>query len=103
MELDVKSLQEKKKGSTVSAGPYYFKDASACNAWIATLDGDTQEGFIRYLFDARQQLGEVSSPEKTEGDTLSDEVNAKKAAVARICLLFRITYPDLSEVDKHVP
>ena len=34
MEKSLKSLHEKKKGSTVSAGGYNFKDSASCNASI---------------------------------------------------------------------
>ena len=99
MEGDLKSLQEKKKGSTVSAGPYTFKDAKSTQLWINTLTSGEDSDILRYLVDARQQLALMNVGQKTEAEILRDEANAKKAgyscsAAAKVSTSFSIPYPE---------
>ena len=73
MEIELKAIQSKKAGHSVSAGTYTFKDKAATGAWAAIMG---KRDIVKYFADARQQLGSLNTMEKTESQTLQEEADA---------------------------
>ena len=107
MEARLKDLQDRKVRSAIHVAGYTFKDQKTTDVWALTLGGDD---VIRYFRDARAQLSDLSTRQKTSVSIVQEEANAKKAgfpsaAAARIQTSFDITFPETifkdSPADKH--
>ena len=62
MEARLKDLQDRKVGSAIHVAGYTFKDQKTADVWALTLGSDD---VIRYFRDARAQLSDVSTRQKT--------------------------------------
>ena len=106
MEARLKDLQDRKVGPVIHVDGYTFKDQKTTDIWALTLGGDD---VIRYFRDARAQLSDLSTRQKSSASIVQEEANAKKAgfpsAAARIQTSFDITFPETifkdSPADKH--
>ena len=76
MDVRLKDLQDRKVGLAIHVAGYTFKDQTATDAWAITLGDDD---VLHYFRDARAQLSDLSTRQKTSANIVQEEANAKKA------------------------
>ena len=92
----LRDLGDKKRGATVSAGPYSFKDAASADGWIKTVN---VADALQFCPDFRMQLALMGDATVSEADQLRAMADAGKAGyktidVARLHLSYKNPFPE---------